>query len=135
MPITSAHDRRSNVCPESDAMRRLISRSRVTGHFQGFETGQLLELQNGDTWQQDAVKSRYAYGYRPKVSVWQEGSNYYMEVSGMHELIHVRRVQVNHVSSINARGFYSRFATLPLMVRSSSAIHARRSRGSGTPVV
>ena len=54
----------------------------------------MLELQNGDTWQQDAVKSRYAYGYRPKVSVWQEGSHYYMEVSGMYELIHVRRVQM-----------------------------------------
>lgn len=114
-------------------MRHLISRSRVTGHFQGFETGQLLELQNGDTWQQDAVKSQYAYGYRPKVSVWQEGSHFYMEVSGMHELIHVRRVQVDHVPSITARGFYSRFATAPLIVRSSSAIHARRSRGSGAP--
>ena len=81
-------------------MRHLISRSRVTGHFQGFETGQLLELENGDTWQQDTVKNRYAYGYRPKASVWQEGSHYYMEVSGMYELIHVRRVQVNPVPSI-----------------------------------
>ena len=94
-------------------MRRLISTSRVTGHFQGFETGQLLELQNGDTWQQDAVKNRYAYGYRPKVSVWQEGTDYYMEVSGMYELIHVRRVQVGQAPSITARRFYSRFATVP----------------------
>jgi len=100
MPNLSAQGRRSNLQPESDAMRRLISRSRVTGHFQGFETGQLLELQNGDTWQQDAVKNRYVYGYRPKVSVWQEGSHYYLEVSGMYELIHVRPVQVNPVSSI-----------------------------------
>src|SRR5688572_23096316 len=76
-------------------MRRLISTSRVTGHFQGFETGQLLELENGDVWQQDTVKNRYAYGYRPKVSVWQEGTHHYMDIAGMYELIHVRRVPVN----------------------------------------
>ena len=85
-------------------MRHLISISRVTGHFQGFETGQLLELQNGDTWQQDAVKKRYAYGYRPRASVWQEGSHHYMDIAGMYELIHVRRVQVNPVSSIASAG-------------------------------
>jgi len=81
-------------------MRHLISRSRLTGHFQGFETGQLLELENGDIWRQDTVKSRYAYGYRPTASVWQEGNHHYMEIAGMYELIHVRRVQVNPVSSI-----------------------------------
>ena len=86
-------------------MRHLISRSRVTGHFQGFATGQLLELQNGDAWRQDAVKNRYAYGYRPKVSVWQEGNHYYLEVSGMYELIHVHRVQVGNVVSATIRGF------------------------------
>ena len=80
--------------------RHLISTSRVTGHFQGFETGQLVELQNGDTWQQDAVKNRYAYGYRPRVSVWQDGSHHYLEIAGMYELIHVRRVRVDPVSSI-----------------------------------
>jgi hypothetical protein len=94
-------------------MRHLISRSRVTGHFQRFETGQLLELQNGDTWQQDAVKNRYAYDYRPKVSVWQEGSHYYMEVSGMYELIHVRRFHADRAPSIAVRGFCSRVATAP----------------------
>ena len=81
-------------------MRHLIGKSRVVGHFQGFETGQLLELQSGDTWQQDAVKRRYAYGYRPRVSIWQEGSHHYMDIAGMHELIHVRRVQVGPVSPI-----------------------------------
>jgi hypothetical protein len=81
-------------------MRRLISTSRVTGHFQGFETGQLLELENGDTWQQDTVKNRYAYGYRPKASVWKEGSEHYMDIAGMYELIHVRPVRVNPVSPI-----------------------------------
>jgi len=92
---------RSNVQPgKVHPTRHLISISRVTGHFQGFETGQLLELQNGDTWQQDAVKSRYAYGYRPKASIWQEGSHHYMDIAGMYELIHVRRVQVNSISSI-----------------------------------
>ena len=74
-------------------MRRLISKSRVLGHFQGFETDQLLALQNGDTWKQDAVKTRYAYRYRPKASVWREENHYYMDIEGMHELIHVRRVQ------------------------------------------
>ena len=81
-------------------MRHLVSTSRLSGHFQGFETGQLLELENGDIWQQDAVKNRYAYGYRPRASVWQEGSHHYMEIAGMYELIHVRHVQVNPVSSL-----------------------------------
>lgn len=73
-------------------MRRLISKTRVNGHFQGFETDQLLALQNGDTWKQDAVKHRYAYRYRPKASIWQEANRYYMDIEGMHELIHVHRV-------------------------------------------
>jgi hypothetical protein len=81
-------------------MRDLVSTSRLSGHFQGFETGQLLELENGDIWQQDAVKHRYAYGYRPRASVWQEGGHHYMEIAGMYELIRVRHVQVNPVSSI-----------------------------------
>jgi hypothetical protein len=77
-------------------MRRLIGRSRVTGHFQGFETDQLLSLQNGDTWRQDAVKNRYAYRYRPRASIWQEADHYYMDIEGMHELIQVHRVESSH---------------------------------------
>jgi hypothetical protein len=73
-------------------MRRLISKSRVAGHFQGFETDQLLALQNGDTWKQDAVKHRYAYRYRPRASIWREADVYYMEIEGMHEPIQVHRV-------------------------------------------
>jgi hypothetical protein len=52
----------------------------------------VLTLQNGDTWQQDAVKKRYAYRYRPKASVWREANHYYMDIEGMYELIHVHRV-------------------------------------------
>ena len=73
-------------------MRRLISKSRVMGHFQGFDTDQLLPLQNGDTWQQDAVKKRYVYRYRPKAAVWEEAKHFYMDIEGMHELIQVHRV-------------------------------------------
>ena len=73
-------------------MRRLISKSRVIGHFQGFETDQLLALQNGDTWRQDAVKTRYAYRYRPRACIWQEAKHFYMDIEGMHELIQVHRV-------------------------------------------
>lgn len=74
-------------------MRRLISKSRVLGHFQGFETHQLLRLQNGDTWMQDAVKTRYAYRYRPRACVWQDARQFYMDIEGMHELIQVHRVE------------------------------------------
>ena len=73
-------------------MRRLVSKSRVIGHFQGFETDQVLALQNGDTWKQDAVKTRYAYRYRPRASVWQEAEHFYMDIEGMYELIQVHRV-------------------------------------------
>lgn len=73
-------------------MRRLIVKTRLVGHFQGFETDQFLELQNGETWQQDAVKHRYAYKYRPKATLWQESRQYYMDIEGMHELIQVHRV-------------------------------------------
>jgi hypothetical protein len=73
-------------------MRRLISKSRVIGHFQGFETDQELPLQNGDIWKQDAVKKRYVYRYRPRACIWQEANHYYMDIEGMHELIQVHRV-------------------------------------------
>jgi hypothetical protein len=73
-------------------VRRLIVKTRLAGHFQGFETDQFLELQNGETWQQDAVKKRYAYRYRPRATLWQEARHYYMDIEGMHELIQVHRV-------------------------------------------
>jgi hypothetical protein len=74
-------------------MRRLIVKTRLTGHFQGFETNQVLQLQNGDTWQQDAVKRRYSYRYRPKATLWRDADRYYMDIEGMHELIKVHRVE------------------------------------------
>lgn len=73
-------------------MRRLIVKTRVAGHFQGFETNQVLHLQNGDTWQQDAVKNRYSYRYRPKATLWQEANRYYIDIEGMHELVQVHRL-------------------------------------------
>jgi len=73
-------------------VRRLIVKSRLTGHFQGFATDQVFELQNGQTWQQDAVKQRYAYRYRPKATLWQDSNRYYMDIEGMHELIQVHRL-------------------------------------------
>jgi hypothetical protein len=78
---------------EVSGVRRLIIKSRLVGHFQGFETKQMLQLQNGETWQQDAVKSRYAYRYRPKATLWRESTHYYMDIEGMHELIQVHRVE------------------------------------------
>ena len=77
-------------------VRRLIVKTRLTGHFQGFATDQVLELQNGETWQQDAVKRRYAYRYRPKATLWEESKRYYMDIEGMHELIQVHRLGAGH---------------------------------------
>jgi hypothetical protein len=74
-------------------VRRLIIKSRLVGHFQGFETDQILQLQNGEMWQQDGVRKRYAYRYRPKAILWQEAKHYYMDIEGMHELIQVHRVE------------------------------------------
>jgi hypothetical protein len=73
-------------------MRRLIIKTRLNGHFQGFETDQVFHLQNGETWQQDAVKRRYAYRYRPKATVWHQAGTFFMDIEGMHELVRVHRV-------------------------------------------
>jgi hypothetical protein len=69
----------------------LVSSSRVRGEFNGWDGDTIVELDNGERWQQARYKYKYSYRYRPQVKVWRSRGKYFMEVDGMEEKMEVRR--------------------------------------------
>jgi hypothetical protein len=75
-----------------DPSKRLVSQSRISGEFEGWDGDSVYKLDNGQKWQQVTYQYKYVYKYRPRVKIWQDGGRYYMEVEGDTEMIEVRMV-------------------------------------------
>jgi hypothetical protein len=61
--------------------------SRVRGEWTGWDGETVVELENGQTWQQDVYHYEYKYSFRPEVFI--DGN--LMQVEGMSRPVRVRR--------------------------------------------
>lgn len=69
--------------------------SKISGSFNGFNSGAVFPLVNGHVWQQRHYKYKYKYAYRPDVRIYRDESNrWMMQVSIMDEPIEVVRAQI-----------------------------------------
>lgn len=70
---------------------QLVTSSFVRGEFTGWEGETVVELDNGERWQQARYMYKYRYRFRPRVKIWRAGGKYFIEVDGMDEKMEVRR--------------------------------------------
>lgn len=80
------------LCSGKETVMQLVTKSRINGTFTGWKGGNVYTLVNGQKWMQITYKYRYKYKYRPQATVWRNGSQYYLEVEGMGEMLRVRRI-------------------------------------------
>jgi len=71
---------------------RLLTESRISGEFSGWDGNAVFTFVNGEKWQQAKFAYKYRYKYMPKVKVWEEAGQHFLEVDGMTEMIRIRRV-------------------------------------------
>ena len=64
--------------------------SKIEGDFEGWDGDAVYELTNGTKWQLSKYTYKYKYKYRPKVKLWKDGNQYYLEVECMSEKMKVR---------------------------------------------
>jgi hypothetical protein len=69
-----------------------VTESRMEDDFEGFEIKKIFSLENGEKWQQIKDKYKYVYNYRPKVTIWQEGDKFLLEVEGVGDMVEVKRI-------------------------------------------
>lgn len=69
-----------------------VTESRMEDVFEGFEIKKIFSLENGQKWQQIKDRYKYVYSYRPKVTIWQEGEKFLLEVEGVGDLVEVKRI-------------------------------------------
>jgi len=60
-----------------------VIESKIEDTFEGFNEGNLYKLDNGQIWEQTDFKYTYTYKFRPAVTIYKDGSTYYMKVDGV----------------------------------------------------
>jgi hypothetical protein len=72
---------------------QLVAECHIRVGFTGWRHGNIYELTNGQSWQQVSPEYCFRILTRPLAKVWQEGSNYFLEVQEMPIKIKVRQVK------------------------------------------
>lgn len=67
--------------------------SNIDGNFRGFKKGTTFKLTNNQIWEQTSFEYEYSYKYRPEVTIYKDGTTYYMIVDGMDNKIAVKRIK------------------------------------------
>ena len=67
-----------------------VATSRIAGTFWGWLGEAAYRLENGQIWKMVQYRYEYHHAVRPRAIVWRNGSDYYLEVTGMTEPVRVR---------------------------------------------
>lgn len=67
--------------------------SKIDGDFNGFNYGNIYILQNGQIWKQTSYDIKVSYKYSPKVTIYKDGSYYYMMVDGIDKQVKVELIK------------------------------------------
>jgi hypothetical protein len=65
--------------------------SRVKGAFEGWTGNTVVELQNGQVWEQDRYYYHYHYAYEPYATVYRHHGTWLMHVNGLPKPAKVRK--------------------------------------------
>lgn len=78
----------------------LYKTSRIASEFYGYDQYNIYELSNGTIWIQTNYYYKYRYKYRPEVSIYKNGTKYYMNVDGMDKSISVEPISLYYKSKL-----------------------------------
>lgn len=67
--------------------------STIDGTFEGFNYENIYLLQNGQIWKQTSFDISVNYKYMPKVTIYKDGSYWYMMVDGVDKKVKVERIK------------------------------------------
>lgn len=67
-------------------------KSKISSDFEGFDSGNLYELSNGQIWKQTSYDYEYEYAFMPDVIIYKDGLQYKMHVEGCRKEITVERI-------------------------------------------
>lgn len=67
----------------------IFAESYIKGSFKGWKGKTVYKLDNGQYWKQKIYSYHYHYAYHPRVTIWKEGSRYYLEVPGVNKKLEV----------------------------------------------
>ena len=67
--------------------------SRIKENFRGFKNGAIFKLTNGQIWEQTSYEYEYVYKYNPEVTIYKDGTTYYMLVDGMDTKVTVKKIK------------------------------------------
>ncbi|MBY9081248.1 hypothetical protein [Paenibacillus sp. CGMCC 1.18879] len=67
--------------------------SKINGNFRGFKNGAVFKLTNNQIWEQTSYEYEYTYKYSPEVTIYKDGTTYYMLVDGMDTKVKVKRIK------------------------------------------
>ena len=70
-----------------------IIESKVEGDFEGFEGETIIQLVNGQVWQQSEYWYHYHYSFMPQVFIYNQGGIYKMKVDGVDQSVGVTRLR------------------------------------------
>jgi hypothetical protein len=77
--------------PASTGMPSVIE-SKIDDDFEGYESGNIYKLRNGQIWEQTSSRYRYRYKYAPDVIIFMRNGSYQMQVEGMDDPVTVERI-------------------------------------------
>jgi hypothetical protein len=71
----------------------IIIETRIKATFKGWSKGTIFALADGNPkkWQQVEEKDQLRYLYRPKATLIRDGSQHYLKVEGMDDMVEVKR--------------------------------------------
>lgn len=69
-----------------------VSESQIEGDFEGFEGETIIQLVNGQVWQQSEYWYHYHYSYMPKVIIYKQGGTFKMKIDGVDRSVSVTRL-------------------------------------------
>lgn len=67
--------------------------SKIKENFRGFKKGSIFKLSNGQMWEQTSYEYEYTYKYNPEVTIYKDGTTYYMIVDGMDTKVTVKKIK------------------------------------------
>lgn len=74
------------VCAQA---RKVVCDGYIVSDFEGWDGETLFEMSDGTFWIQAEYSYNYHYAYNPAAVVIQKGSNYYLKVEGIQEILPV----------------------------------------------
>ena len=77
----------------SNPSSSLTIKSYIDGEFHGFEGDTIVQLTNGQVWQQNGYYYYYYYGYMLPVSIYKTETGYKMKVKGVDKAVSVVQLE------------------------------------------